>query len=200
MNKFSFLKSFFSPFRAIRPKFYVGKIAIGTPYFYPRRWVKATPKLAREEALRQIKKVKEFNDRNANNGYQQTIPEYSVAYENAMSYTYPKDKRIGFDFVELGWKIKWSAKDVRFEWAPIWSFVFFGYQIAITWKAPEQDHYWECWLYYELYTDKTKSKTDRIAQCREEFPCTWTQYSAEYGEQKIDYYNKILRKKYLSYG
>ena len=96
----------------------------------------------------------------------------------------------------LGWKTKWSATDVGFEWAPRWSFVCFGYQFAVTFVAPEQDHYWECWLYYELHTDKTKSKSERIEQCREKFPQIWTRHSKE-GETTINYYDLILRKKYL---
>lgn len=160
MKKFSFLKSFFSPFRPIRPKFYIGKTAIGTPYFYPRRTVRSKTKP----------------------GWSEFVP-----------------KKIGFDFVSLGWKTKWTPTDIRFEWAPIWSFVFFGYQIAITWIAPEQDHYWECWLYYELYTDKTKSKSERIAQCREKFPCVW-KVTKNGVEERIDYYDRILRKKYLTNG
>lgn len=199
MNKFSYLKALWSPFRPIKPKFYVGKTSIGTPYFYPRRWVKATPAMAREEALKKIRSVEKFNERNAANGYTQSVPDFDTAYENAMRCSYPKDKRIGFDFVSLGWKTKWTAEDIRFEWAPIWSFVFFGYQMAIIWKAPEQDHYWECWLYYELYTDKTKSKADRIAQCREKFPCVW-KVTKNGVEERVDYYDQILRKKYLTNG
>ncbi len=73
---------------------------------------------------------------------------------------------------------------------------FFGYQIAITWNAPEQTHYWESWIFYEYYTDKTKSKAERIEQCKTEFPNTWTRHSN--GEEiEINYYDLILRKKYL---
>lgn len=196
MKDFRYLKAYFSPFKPLKPRFYIGKIAIGTPYFYPRRWVKATPELARKAALREIKRVEDFNERNVKNGSTQTVPDYEKAYERAMRYTYPKDKRIGVDFVELGWKTKWSAEDIRFEWSPVWSFVFFGYQIAITWNAPEQDHYWECWLYYELHTDKTKSRRERIAQCRKDFPCNWTSHK-DGVETAINFYEKILRKKYL---
>ena len=58
MGRFTFLKAFNSPFQRPRLKWYFGKVAIGTPYFYPRKWVKATPKLAMDAALRQIKKMK----------------------------------------------------------------------------------------------------------------------------------------------
>ena len=108
----------------------------------------------------------------------------------------PVPKRIGFDFVKLGWKTKWSDKDFRFEWAPIWSFVLFKWQIAVIFQAPEQNHYWECWLYYELHTDTNKSKAERIAQCRDEFPRVWIKSSHGVTEERIDYYDIILRKKY----
>ncbi len=105
-------------------------------------------------------------------------------------------KKIGFDFVGLGWKTKWTNVDYRFEWPPVWSFVFFGYQIAVTVKAPEEFSYWESWLYYEKNTDKNKSKKERIEQCRKEFPLTYIRYSKE-GEEKVDYYEKILKNRYL---
>jgi len=196
MKNFAYLKTFFSPFKRPKLQFYLGKTAMGTPYFYPRRWVKATPEMAHKEALREINSVKKFNERNAKNGSAQTVPDYETAYARAMQCTYPVDKRIGFDFVELGWKTKWSATDFRFEWAPRWSFVCFGYQFAVTVVAPEQDHYWECWLYYELCTDKSKSAKERIAQCQKDFPCIWTSHNDGI-ETEINYYKKILRKKYL---
>ena len=165
MKNFRYLKAFFSPFKPLKLKFYAGKIAIGTPYFYPRRWVKATPKLAHESAMKEIKGIKDFNARNEHNGYQQSVPDYKTAYDRAMKCRFPVPKKIGFDFVDLGWKTKWSHEDIRFEWAPLWSFVFWKWQIAIIFKAPEMSHYWESWLYYELHTDKSKSKKERIKIC-----------------------------------
>ena len=41
MNRFSFLRVLFSPFKLFGLKFYFGKVAIGVPYFYPRRWVES---------------------------------------------------------------------------------------------------------------------------------------------------------------
>jgi hypothetical protein len=46
MRNFEFLKILNSPFKIPRVKFYIGKVAIGTPYFHPRNWVKPTPKMA----------------------------------------------------------------------------------------------------------------------------------------------------------
>jgi hypothetical protein len=154
MKKFSYLKTFCSPFRRPKLKWYFGKIAIGTPYFFPRRWVNDPDKP----------------------GYQKAIP-----------------KKIGFDFVRLGWKTKWSSTDYRFESAPIWSFVFFGKQVAVIFRAPEQDHYWEAWLYY-MY-DTTGTRKERIAKCRAEFPMKWT-VSDKDGQRSVDYYDLILKSKY----
>ena len=149
-----FLKTYFSPFKPLKLNFYIGKIAIGTPYFYPRKIVKDGVG------------VRKF-----------------------------VDKKIGFDFVDLGWKTKWNDTDYRFEWSPIWSFVFFKWQIAITFIAP-LDHYWECWLYYTRNTDKTKTTKQRIEQARKHFPCVWR--TSHYGQEKIIcYWDLILKNRYI---
>jgi len=150
MNKLAFVKALWSPFKPFKLKWYCGKTAIGTPYFYPRTYKK-----------------------------KKTVP-----------------KKIGFDFVGLGWKTKWSNTDYRFEWSPRISFVFFGYQIAVIVNAPHDSSYWESWLYYERNTDKSKSKKERIKQCKLEFPQTWTTYSKD-TKQLVDYYKLILKNKYL---
>jgi hypothetical protein len=100
--------------------------------------------------------------------------------------------KVGFDWCSLGWKTKWSDTDFRHEWNPVFTFVFFGYQIALTIYSPHRSHYWEAWLYYEYATDKTKSKRERIEQCRKEHNQTWTVSGGE-----IDYYEHILKPKYL---
>ena len=148
-----FIKAFFSPFKRPTFYFYLGKLTLGTPIFYPRKWVKSRKKI----------------------GYMEARP-----------------KRIGFDFVSLGYKLK--MKEFRYEWNPIFSFVFFGYQFAITIRPEEADHYWECWLNFEYRTDKSKSWKERIKESRIAFPCIW------YGENEpryVCYWDKILKKKYL---
>lgn len=157
-RKFEFLRAFISPFKFPKPKFYIGKVSLGTPYFLPRKWIR----------------------HNSKPGYLTPVP-----------------KKIGFDLVGLGYKVKWSNTDYIFEWSPIWSFVFFGIQIAIIWVAPHQDKYWESWLYFTRHTDKNKSYRERIDQCKKEFPQTYTRYIA--GNSKgitIDYYSLIVKTKY----
>lgn len=158
MQTFNKLKEFISYFNTpfVRPKLklYIGKIAVGTPYFYPRRSIKDPDKP----------------------GYLKFIP-----------------KKIGFDIVDLGWKTKFGQ--FRFEWSPVISFVFFKWQFAITILAPEKDHYWESWLYYQHKTDKTKTKSERIIQCQKEYPQNWTRtFKGE--KTDINFYDTILKKKY----
>jgi hypothetical protein len=109
----------------------------------------------------------------------------------------PVPLKIGFSYCGLGWKTKWSSTDFRYEWGPVLSFVFLGYQIALMVGQKDVSHYWEAWLYYEYATDKTKSKRERIEQCRKEFSQTWTISSYGKEDETIDYYTRILKSKYL---
>jgi hypothetical protein len=144
-EKFKWMKVYFSPFKPPLPKLYIGKVAIGTPYFLPRVW-----------------------DKDGKS----------------------KPKKIGFDFVGLGWKTKWE--EYRFEWGPVWSFVLFKLQIAITFRVPETSHYWECWLYYSRET--TGTTEERLTQAKKEFPCIWTSYK-DGTETEICYWDVILKTK-----
>ena len=195
LREFRWIKALFSPFKPFKVSLYVGKTAIGVPYFYPRKWVKATPKLATEATLEFIKKEKAWNERNPD--YAREIKSFKEIYDDRMSYTYPVPLTIGFSYCGLGWKTKWTSEDFRHEWNPVLSFVFFGYQIALTFYSPYHSHYWEPWLYYEYATDKTKSKRERVEQCRKELNQTWT--SSKHDEEPVttDYYTKILKSKYL---
>jgi hypothetical protein len=116
-----------------------------------------------------------------------------------MYYNYNKAVpiKVGFDWCSLGYKTKWSDTDFRFEWNPVFTFVFFGYQLALTVYSPYHDHYWTSWLYYEYATDKTKSKRERVEQCRKELNQTWTSHKHDEEPVTTDYYTKILKSKYL---
>ena len=162
INKFKWMAVYNSPFKMPIPKLYIGKTAIGTPYYYPRVWRRLKTQEAIDKAIEELKK----NPNAKKIGFDKLFYDYSRRTKSV-------PKKIGFDFVDLGWKTKWSNTDYRFEWGPIWSFVFFKWQIAVTFVAPEIDHYWECWLYYSLDTDKNKSVKERLEQAREGFPCKW---------------------------
>jgi len=194
IKDFEFLKAYNSPFLAPKPHLYIGKVALGTPHFFPRKWVKATPERATEAALREIEDTKKFNENHTE--YKRTVKTFDDLYVEKMRWSYTEPKKIGFDFVSLGWKTKWSDTDYRFEWSPRWSFVFFKWQIAITFVAPQIDHYWECWLFYTRNTDKTKSIEQRITQCRKEFPCNWIS-SIDGVKTTTCYWDVILKEKWL---
>lgn len=184
LKSLEFLKMYFSPFKRPKISFYIGKVNIGTPYFYPRKWVAFT----KEDALEKAKRVV----LNENSVYFGKDPNNLVG--DFMCYTKTIPKKIGFDFVPLGWKTKYDY--IRFEYNPVWSFVFFKWQIALTFYHEYCDHTWECWLYYYTRTDKTKSVKERIKQARKMYSCIWT--SVENGVQtKTCYWDLILKEKYL---
>lgn len=184
MKTLTFIKALWSPFKMFKLKWYIGKTKIGTPYFYPRKWRNYTEEEAIAAAIEAY-----VNPKLVKQPYDYWLKSYK-RYQKAIP------KKIGFDFVTLGWKTKWTSIDYRFEWSPRISFVFFGYQIAVLFIAPHENHYWECWLYYENNTDKSKSKKERIEQCKKEFPQTWISYDGD-TKKIIDYYDLILKKKYL---
>jgi len=168
---------------------------VGIPYFLPRKWVKATPELAYKAASDEIERQEQWNKLNPEHARE--IKLIGELFQEKLKYRFAVPLKVGFSYCGLGWKTKWTSEDFRHEWNPVLSFVFFGYQIALTAYSPYHSHYWEPWLYYEYATDKTKSKRERIEQCRKEAPQTWT--SSKYGEEPVttDYYTKILKSKYL---
>lgn len=190
--KFDWMSVYFSPFKPIIPKLYIGKVAIGTPYFLPRVWKKATPQKAINAAIKEMKDVEKHNS--VEGSYKREVHSFGDLYERYLRYSFSEPKKIGFNFVSLGWKTKWRSTDYRFESNPVWSFVFFGYQIAITFVPIEPHHYWECWLYYSRET--TGTTKERLEKARKEFPCIWI--STRHGvETKTCYWDLILKNKYL---
>jgi hypothetical protein len=159
MNKFQFLKVFNSPFKRPNLKWYFGEVAIGIPYFLPRRWI----------------------DNPKRPGYKMAVP-----------------KKIGFDFVGLGYKTKWSDTNYRFEYSPVWSFVFFRWQIVLFFEVPHPEHYWVCWLTYENDTDEDLLSTEsRIKFAKEINPEIWTAHRSGKEKETICYWDKVLKDKWL---
>jgi hypothetical protein len=106
------------------------------------------------------------------------------------------EKKIGFSFCGMGFKTKWSSTDFRHEYNPVWSFVAFGYQIALIFRPEHDIHYFECWLAYEYDTDKSKSRKERLKEAIEKHPCTWTShYNGE--KTTTDYWKVCIKNKYI---
>lgn len=109
-------------------------------------------------------------------------------------YKKPIPKKVGFDFVPLGWKTKWSHIDYRFEWGPLWSFVFFKWQIALTFAVPSTSNFWKCWLVYTRDTDKNKNRTLRVKEARDKHPCVWFRGKEK---ERVCFWDHILKEKYI---
>jgi len=187
------VKALFSPFKPFKVGFYAGKTQVGVPYFYPRKWVEGTPRLITEAVLKHIESEKRYNELNPDSA--RKIKSFEELYNERKNYRFAVPLKVGFSYCGLGWKTKWDEYDFRHEWNPVLSFVFFGYQIALTFYSPYHSHYWESWLCYEYRSDKKKSKRKRIAFCRRKSPQTWSSGS---GENKVitDYWDLILKSKY----
>lgn len=190
---FEWVKVYFSPFKFFLPKIYVGKTKIGVPYFLPRKWVNATPKKAIKATIDEMRGVREHNKKHPD--YKKTVKTFSEIYDVNMKRSYAIPLKVGFSFCGLGWKTKWKATDFRHEWNPVWSFVFFGYQIALIFRPENDIHYWESYLFYHYATDKNKTVKERLEQAKKEFPCTWIRHSKE-GEIKTDYWKLIVKNRY----
>ena len=191
IDDLEFLRAYFSPFKSLKIHFYFGNIKRGVPYFHPRKWVKFT----KQDAIN--KATEDCN--NPNNRRHGQNPE--DIYKEYMRYLKPiYIKWFGFTYCGLGWKTKWTSDDYRYEWPPVFSLVILKKQFAITFGADHISHYWESWLYYRYSTDRTKSTKDRLIQCMTGFPNIWTSTSYQDGKKEtINFYTKILRKKYLKY-
>lgn len=183
VKQFSWLKVYFSPFKTPTTRIYLGKTAIGVPWFLPRRWRKVTTAEAIIRATKSLNKDKKG------------IRTFEQWLEHHKKYTTAVPKIIGFDFRDLGWKTKWEHDDYRYEYSPVWSFVAFGYQLAVTFTAEYDNHYWECFLAYIRETDKKLSVKDRLKDCIKRYPCKWTSHSLD-REFTTDYWQLVLKDKY----
>ena len=179
-------------------KLYIGKIAIGTPYFFPRRWVKPTQQMLIDAAQRDIVERQRWNEANEKYGNTpKAIPTLEELCEQKKNHKLPVPKKIGFDFVGLGYKTKWTDTDYRFEWGPLWSFVFFKWQIVLFFKVPRPEHYWVCWLTYMNDTNEDMSTEERIKIAREINPEIWITSRGDGKKEKICYWDKVLKETYL---
>jgi len=178
-----FIRTYNSPFKPLKLRWYFGKVAIGVPYFLPRKWVKFTYVDALKKATEDVNNVR--------------LIVYGMnptdIVKNYMSYSKPVPKKMGFDFRDVGWKTKWTSDDYRFEFSPIVSFVFFRYQIVLTFVAVEASNYWESFLFYYFETDKKLSQKERIEDCKKRFPNIWTTHKSNGEKTTINYYDLILK-------
>lgn len=151
-------------------KYYIGKIAHGTPYFNPWNFV-STAISARRLKLKtpeQIAKYKEqypYVVKLSNNYMFSNMPMVHRAKEWTFKvfdswYWLQIGLPIYIYWHGLGWKDKYSSP--RFEWAPAFYIFFFKWQFCIHWLAPDGDNdkYYEMILWWKNYSkcDIVKAK------------------------------------------
>lgn len=185
----SWLRIYFSPFKPFLPKLYIGKTAIGLPYFLPRKMVKATPERAHKAVEDYIEREESYNKLNPNSA--RKIKPYDEVFAEKMKYSYAVPLKVGFSSCSLGWKTKYDS--FRHEFNPVWSFVFFGYQIALIFRPEDDCHFWECYIAFEYDTDKSKSPKERLKEAIKKHPCTWTSHSDK-GKITTDYWTKVIKE------
>lgn len=174
-----------NPFKFPKIKFYLGKVKYGTPWMLPRKAVNFTMEESKAKATEWV------NDKKSA-WFGEDLDKVTKIHNSKYSKFVPKT--IGCDVVRLGWKYKFDS--IRFEWSPLFSFVFFGLQFYIVIAPDNLDSYWESWLYYHIHTDKKKPTLERLKQCIEEAPQRWTIYNN--GEKSTtDYYQLNLKNKWL---
>ena len=197
LDDFRWVKALFSPFTSFKAKWYFGKTTVGTPYFLPRKVVKATPALATKAALQDIKRATDWNKANPDSKFKHTVKSFDEAYAEQMKNRHFVPLKVGFSMCGLGWKTKWTSMDFRHEWNPVISFVFFGYQIAVTFYHEHGSHYWEPWLCYEYASDKKRTVKSRLSFCRRKCPQTWTSHKHDEEPVTTNYWDVILKPKYI---
>lgn len=192
MKNTPYWKAMCSPFKRLTLKWYVGKTAVGVPYFFPRKLVYVSEAEAIELTDERCAK---YDDKGIKYDYADEL-------QKARRTQRFVPRRVGFDSVGLGWKTKWTDTDYRFEWSPMFSFVCFGYQIAayVVPKIPKDvsiSYYWEAWLYYNYNTDATKTPKERIAEAREARTGIVTSYQKGKDPVTSCIWDSILKSRYL---
>lgn len=173
-------------------KYYLGKIAYGTPYFYPInfnstilaiRKLELKPKEAYDEYVKNYPHLKNSSQakfRNIPMG-RRSKDKIIKIFDNYyfIEIGYP----ISINKINLGWKDKWETP--RFEYVPSFQIYFFKWQFCIFWKAPDgdDDKYYEMILWYLYYSDKDLRKAE------ETYP--WIDYVTK----KSVWNNKYIIKK-----
>lgn len=148
------------------PKWYIGKILYGTPYFDPIGFVstiigvrKLIPK-SHEECTAYKEKYPHLSNREE--ALYKNMPltrrsYYKIVKVFGNSYFVRIGSPIKVGKIGLGWKDKYESP--RFEFSPAIYLFFFNWQIFVHWHAPVEgkngyeDNYWEQLLWYSRYSN-----------------------------------------------
>lgn len=147
-------------------KYYLGRLAYGTPFFWPRnfcntifkiRKLKLTPQEELDKLPNDLlRKAKKFSNLPLARRSKDWIIRLGKSY-----YWIQIGWPIKIVNLELGWKDKFDSP--RYEWGPSFMIFFFYWQFVIYWTTPiesdwHSDNYYEQILWYLFYADKDIEK------------------------------------------
>ena len=155
------LKEIKGVFKPPKKQYYFGRLAFGTPYFYPWKFSSTIINIWKlklrtdEENWNELKKWLKPSEYQINNAKFSNLPMVRRNKEwikkifgnyYLIQIGYP----IAINQVGLGWKYKYDS--IRYEWSPQFHIFFFKWQFCIFWNAPDgdDDKYYEMilhWLY-----------------------------------------------------
>lgn len=166
---FKELKEIKNVFKLPKKKYYFGKLAFGTPYFYPWNF---------NQNILSIRKLKIRTNEELDSFYERYPHQKKNAesiYSNIPMCRRSKDwiiKIFNTPFwVQIGWPIsivnyglgyKDKYETPRYEWSPSFQIYFFKWQFCIFWNAPDDDNdlYYEMILWYLYYSKKDIKKAE----------------------------------------
>jgi len=156
------LKEIKGVFKLPKKRYYFGKLAFGTPYFYPRNFLSTIIR------VRKLKLRGEEERVNYKEKYPYSRNTDDIKFSNSPMVRRNKEwiKKIfgNYYLIQIGYPImihtvelgyKWKYDSIRYEWSPQFHILFFGLQFCIFWKAPNvnDDKYYEQILWW-IHCDK----------------------------------------------
>mgnify|MGYP001152850089 CR=1 FL=1 len=148
-------------------EYYIGKLAYGTPYFYPWNF---------HETIISIRKLKLRTEEDRNDfieTYSHLKDDLRAKFSNIPMVRRRKYHVIrlfnNYYFIQWGWPIsinninlgwKWKFNSIRYEWFPMFQINFFLWQFVIKWRSPDKDDdsYYEQILWWLKGSDKDIDK------------------------------------------
>lgn len=180
------LKNIKGIFKPPKKRFYFGKLAYGTPYFYPINFSSSIISIRKlklnteEEYLKLNKERPWLKERNlyTNLPLSRRSKNWIVKFSKYHFWI-----EIGFPImikhVKLGWK--WKFDSIRYECSPSFQIYFFNWQFVIIWEAPDgnSDLYYEMILWWLNGSNKDLQKAIKT--------WGWTNYETKKSTWNDDY-------------
>jgi hypothetical protein len=156
-----------SPFKPLTKKWYFGRVAYGTPYFYPRGFNSNIISFRKLELTPQEELDKLSNDWQRISKKYKNMPMVRRNWDRVFEfmgndYWISLGWPIAYRNVEMGWKDKFHSP--RLEWQPSRCFYFFKWQVCLFYVAPNgsrnADTYWEMFLWWKYYSNEDLEKAE----------------------------------------